>query len=192
MAASLEPNAARGLAMAYAALTPSQRHFIIDAVVHDAQLEGVCPSLVLASLLAAEEETEVARHIAEALASLDRTELRSHARTRALVAGDERNGGLAVIRPLHGTFVEVLLLAWTLDRGITHTHFEPLLHDAAAGKCLHRLPGDLAFEEMPVSFAIDLVTAPLWNHHRLHGALPKEIERFADLFSLVDSQEALG
>ena len=192
MAASREPNAARGLAMAYATLSVDQRHFIVDAVVNDAQVEGVCPSLVLASLLAAEDDAEVARHIADELASLETTELQSNSRTRALVAGDDRNGGLVVIRPLHGTFVEVLLLAWNLEEGITHALFEPLVHDASATQHLRQLPEDLLFEEMPVSFAIDLVTAPLWGHRRLHGRLPAEVERFADLFSLVDPQEALG
>lgn len=183
-AAAKDPTAARGLAAAYATLDDEQRHAIVDAVVHDAGIEGVCASHVLACLLSVEDDPVVARHIADSMASLETHELSVHAQPRALVAGDERVGALMIIRPLHGTFVEVLSLAWEGDCGITHSHFEPLVHHGDVARQRQHLPLDLVFEQMPLSYAIDLVTVPLWQHRRLHGRLPDDMERFADLFSV--------
>lgn len=184
-AASRDPAAAKGLAAAYATLEAEQRHGIIDAVVLDASDEGVCASLVLASLLAVEEDAEVARHIADAMSRLDSPEAGIRVAASAMVAGDERQGGVLIVRPLHGTFVEVLALAWDGDgAGVTHSHFEPLVHHDHVSRIKRHLPSYLAFEEMPLSYAIDLVTAPLWSHRRRFGQLPDGMERFADLFSV--------
>lgn len=184
-AASRDPAAARGLASAYATLDGEQRHGIVDAVVKDASAEGVCASLVLASLLAVEEDTEVARHIADAMSMLDSPEAGIRVAARALVAGDERQGGVLIIRPLHGTFVEVLALAWDGDgAGVTHSHFEPLVHHDHVTRIKRHLPSYLMFEEVPLTYAIDLVTAPLWTHRRQFGQLPDGMARFADLFSV--------
>lgn len=185
VAASNEPAAARGLAAAYSALQRDQRHSIVDAVVQDAGVEGVCASLVLASLLSVEEDAEVARHIADAMARLESPEAGTRVAARALVSGDERQGGVLIVRPLHGTFVEVLALAWDGDgAGVSHSHFEPLVHHEQVSRTKRHLPSYLAFEEAPLSYAIDLVTAPLWSHRRKHGELPEGTERFADLFSV--------
>src|SRR5262249_54050478 len=109
----------------------------------------------------------------------------STAGPRALVAGDEQRGGVLLVRPLHGTFVEVLGLAWTRDAGVTHAIFDPLVHDGAASGHVARLPDGLRFDEAPMGYAIDLLAPVLWAHRRAHGVLPVGVERFADLFSIV-------
>lgn len=184
-AAAKEPGAARGLALAYAALPPGHRKQLIDAVLVDAQAEGVCPTLVLASLLSVEVHAGVAQHIADAMAAVDTHEVRTAAHVQTHVAGDSERGGLLVIRPLHGTFVEAWALAWQPGAGVVKSLFEPLTHHKDASNLLARLPAELEFEEMPLAFAVDVVAPPLWHHRRLHGQLPLEAARFADLFSCV-------
>jgi hypothetical protein len=110
--------------------------------------------------------------------------LRTLVRARAFLAGSELDGGVMLIRPLHGTFVEVLGLAWNDAAGITHSAFDPMAHHELARASERALPPQLHFEEMPVAFAIDIVTSVLWNHRRLHGYLPECVEHFADMFSI--------
>lgn len=185
-AAAREPTAARGLALAYAALPPGHRKQLVDAVVIDAHAEGMCPSLVLASLLSVEENRSVAEYIMEAMKSLETSEVSNAAQVRAFVAGDEQAGAMLIVRPLHGTFVEALGLAWDEPNGITRSLFEPLVHHKQAHQLLLDLPCEMHFEEMPLSFAIDVVAGPLWRHRRKCGSVPSEVERFADLFSFPD------
>jgi hypothetical protein len=177
-----DPATARGLALAYASLETRHRLQIIDAIVNDAQSEGIGPSAVLASLLTVEEDLDVARHIAEKMSAAGDHGLRNELRTRALLAGEEQRGGVVLIRPLHGAFVEVLALAWSDTAGVTHAAYDPLAHHEHAVRHTTALPADLRFEEMPVTFAIDTVTSVLWNHRRLHGALPDCVKPFADMF----------
>ncbi|MET0386246.1 MAG: hypothetical protein ABW321_09830 [Polyangiales bacterium] len=157
---------------------------IIDAVVSDARAEGIGASAVLASLLPVEEDLDVARRIAEAMSVAGDDGLKTMVRARAYLAGSELDGGVLLIRPLHGTFVEVLALAWSDAAGITHSAFDPMAHHESARTAERALPQALRFEEMPVAFAIDIVTSVLWNHRRLHGKLPECVEHFADMFSI--------
>ena len=143
----------------------------------------MCASLVLASLLSVEENAGVAQHIADSMAALDTREMSIAARVRALLSGDDQHGGIVIIRPLHGTFVEALGLSWEQAQGITKALYEPLVHHEDARALTSALPVPVTFEEMPVMFAIDMAAPALWNHRRMHGALPTEMERFADLFS---------
>jgi hypothetical protein len=177
-----DPATARGLALAYASLDTRHRLQIIDAIVSDADAEGIGASAVLASLLPVEEDLDVARRIAEAMSLAGDLGLRSAVRTRVFLAGDELAGGVLLVRPLHGAFVEVLALAWNDAVGITHSTFDPLAHHERARDSEKTLPQQLRFEEMPVAFAIDIVTTVLWNHRRLHGQLPECVEHFADMF----------
>jgi hypothetical protein len=190
VAAVEDPATARGLALAYASLDTRQRLQIIDAIVSDSDSEGIGASSVLASLLPVEEDLEVARRIAEAMAHAGDRGLRTVLRARAFLAGDELEGGVLLVRPLHGAFVEVLALAWTDADGITHTEFEAMARHEAARKSESALPSQLRFEEMPVAFAIDIVTSVLWNHRRLHGSLPECVEHFADMFTIDRSHAA--
>jgi hypothetical protein len=184
IAAARDSEAARGLALAYAALDAQGRWQIVDAVVADARAEGISPCAVLASLLSVEEDTDVARHIADAISEAGGSGLEATTRPRALAAGDDEAGGIILVRPLHGTFVEVLALAWKRDLGVTHALFDPMVHDGDALNHKASLPPDLRFESVPIAFAIDLVTPVLWTHRRQNGALPPGVNRFADLFSI--------
>lgn len=182
LAAMREPAAARGLAVAYASLEPTHRMGIVDAVVTDARAEGVCPSAVLASLLAVEEDATLARAIAEAMERAGGEGLTQQGDLDAWLAGDEGTGGLILSRPLHGRFVEVLSLAWRREEGLTHALFDPLAEGAPAMDRSHDLPSRLRFERMPVEYVVDLMTKVLWNHRRVHGTLPEVVRHFADLF----------
>ena len=185
LAAAVEdPGTARGLALAYASLETRQRLQIIDAIVTDAASEGIGAAAVLACLLPVEEDLDVAKRMAEAMSTAGDRGLRTVLRARAFLAGDELDGGVLLVRPLHGSFVEVLALAWNDAVGITHTAFEPMAHHETMRAPERALPGQLRFEEMPVAFAIDTVTTVLWNHRRRHGTLPECVEHFADMFSI--------
>lgn len=193
LAAAIEdPSTARGLALAYASLETRHRIQIIDAIVSDSAAEGIGASGVLASLLPVEEDLEVARRIAEAMSVAGDRGVRTVLRTRAYLAGDELDGGVVLVRPLHGAFVEVLALAWNQAAGITHTAFEPMAHHERARVAEQALPSQLRFEEMPVAFAIDAVTTVLWNHRRLHGSLPQCVEHFADMFTIDPATAAVS
>jgi hypothetical protein len=183
-AAARDPAAARGLALAYASLDVAGRERIVDAVVADAAAEGISASVALAPLLAVEEDPVVARVIADAIGREGGLGLEVSTGPRALLAGDEHAGGVLLVRPLHGTFVEVLALAWDRDRGVTHCVFDPLVDDGMAAANASRLPAALRFEEVPVGYAIDRIAPVLWSHRRAHGVLPPGVERFADLFSI--------
>jgi hypothetical protein len=184
VAAAVDPAAARGLASAYASLAVAARRRIVEAVLADSLAEGISASAALIALLAVEEDPDLARLIADSLNSAGGDGLRSTVTARALLAGDEERGGVILIRPLHGTFVEVLALGWTRAEGVTHALFDPLVDDAVAVQHMARLPDGLHFEETPTSRAIDVLAVVLWGHRRKHGSLPPGVERFSDLFGI--------
>jgi hypothetical protein len=156
----------------------------VEAVLADSLAEGISASAALIALLAVEEDPDLARLIADSLNSAGGDGLRSTVTARALLAGDEERGGVILIRPLHGTFVEVLALGWTRAEGVTHALFDPLVDDAVAVQHMARLPDGLHFEETPTSRAIDVLAVVLWGHRRKHGSLPPGVERFSDLFGI--------
>ena len=184
MAAATDPAAARGLASAYASLAVSARRQILDAVVSDATAEGISASPALISLLAVEEDPELARRIADSLNNAGGDGLRSTVTPRTMLAGDEERGGVVLIRPLHGTFVEVLAHAWNRTEGVTHAIFDPLVHDGSAADHVTRLPDGLRFEETPTPHAVDLLAPVLWSHRQKAGSSPPGVERFSDLFGI--------
>ncbi|HEX6239398.1 MAG TPA: hypothetical protein VFZ61_00840, partial [Polyangiales bacterium] len=184
VAAATDPAAARGLAGAYSLLAVAARRRIIEAVLSDATAEGISASPALIALLAVEDDPELARLIADGLNSAGGDGLRSTVSPRALLAGDQERGGVLLIRPLHGTFVEVLALAWTSAEGVTHALFDPLVDDTVASTHTARLPDGLRFEETPTQLAVDVLAAVLWSHRRRHGSLPPGVDRFSDLFGI--------
>lgn len=181
-AAAENASAARGLALAYAALDRPQRQQLIDAVIADTRAASMDPSAVLAPLLGVEVDVELARYIASAISASGGAGLRCNASCRALIAGDASDGGALLARPLYGRFVEVLGLGWNRERGIVHTLFEPLASANELERFARDLPWGAQLEEMPVAFALDTVVMALWQHRRLHGELPELVARFADLF----------
>jgi hypothetical protein len=181
-AAAENASAAQGLALAYAALEPAQRQRLIDAVLSDTRAAGMCPSAVLAPLLAMEEDVELARYIASAISASGGKGLRCDRTCRALLAGDASEGGALLARPLYGHFVELLGLAWTREQGVVHTLFEPLITTREIPRHARSSPWGAQLEEIPVAFAMDVIASALWQHRRLHGELPQLVGRFADLF----------
>jgi hypothetical protein len=183
LAAAVEnASAAQGLALAYAALERPQRQLLIDAVLADTRAADMCPSAVLAPLLAVEEDVELARYIASAISASGGKGLRCDATCRALLAGDANEGGALLSRPLYGPFVELLGLGWTRERGIVDTLFEPLITTQDIPRHAQTVAWGSQLEEIPVAFAMDVIASALWQHRRLHGELPQLVARFADLF----------
>jgi hypothetical protein len=182
LAAVENASAAQGLALAYAALERPQRERLIDAVLTDTHAAGMCPSGVLMPLLAVEEDLELARYIASAISASGGAGLRCDATCRAMLAGDSSEGAAVLVRPLHGQFVEVLALGWNRDAGVVHTVFEPLASANDVQRHARELGRARALEEIPVTFAVDVITSVLWHHRRLTGELPEVLTRFADLF----------
>lgn len=179
-----DPQAARGFAFAYASLPLRQRAEIIEAIVVDAGAEGINLSEVLAPLLSVEEDPQVARQLADAISAAGGRGLSPVEPLRALLAGDEPAGAFLLVRPLHGRFAETLGLVWEQARGITHATYEPLAHTEDPLPVLPGVADGLHFEEMPLSYALDIVTPVLWGHRRAHGALPEQVRPFADLFTI--------
>jgi hypothetical protein len=181
-AAVEDADAAQGLALAYAALPRAQREQLIDAVVDDADEEGICVSEVLASLLSVEDDAQVARRIASSISAAGGVGLATREPCRAMLAGDTTEGSLLLTRPLHGNFAEVLGLSWRDGEGIVHSFFEPLVRATDARHSAERLRHAGQMEEAPPAFAVDVVTPVLWGHRRKHGDLPEVVAHFADLF----------
>ena len=175
-------SAAQGLALAYAALERPQRQLLIDAVLADTQAADISPAAVLAPLLSVEVDVELARYIASAISASGGKGLRCDAHCRALLAGDAAEGAALLARPLYGSFVELLGLGWTRERGVVHTLFEPLVAAQDLEHHRNKLPWGVQLEEMPVAFAMDVIASALWQHRRLHGQLPQLVARFAELF----------
>jgi hypothetical protein len=183
LAAAVEnPSAAQGLAFAYEGLEAGQRRELIDAVLSDARGAAVCPSAVLAPLLAVEEDVELARYIASAISANGGLGLACDGPLRALLAGDASEGCALLARPLHGHFVELLGLSWNREEGVVETLFEPLVSTDEVDRRAGGLPWGRGLETSPVPFAVDVIAGALWHHRRLHGQLPQVVARFADLF----------
>lgn len=181
-AAAENASAAQGLALAYAALERPQRQQLIDAVLTDTRAADMCPSAVLAPLLAIEDDIELARYIASAISASGGKSLRCDTTCRALLAGDASEGAALLSRPLYGPFVELLGLGWTREQGVVDTLFEPLVSVQDVQRHALGLPWGAQLEEIPVAFAMDVIASALWQHRRLHGELPQLVSRFADLF----------
>lgn len=183
-AASRDPAAARGLALAYASLDGVARRRIVEAVVADARAEGIAAGPALIPLLAVEDDADIARALADAISVAGPDAITVTTAARALVRGDESEGAALVLRPLHGPFVEGLAIAWTRAEGITCSWFEPLLAPGDTPVLEARLADGAPLEETPLAFAVDLLAPVLWRHRRAGRPTPAGIERFADLFSL--------
>jgi hypothetical protein len=181
-AATQSPSAAQALALAYAEFDRTQRQLLIDAVLADAGNQGINASTVLAPLLAIEQDIELARNIASAIAATGGAGLRCDESCRVLLAGDGIEGCALLARPLYGRFVELLGLCWNREQGIANTLFEPIATTADMQRVARGLPRAGSLEEIPVAYAVDVIAAALWHHRRLHGELPQVVTRFADLF----------
>ncbi len=182
--ASRDPEAAAGLALAYAAFAPPIRRALVEAIVTDAASGSVEVSTVLVALLGVEPDAELCRDIACALSAAASGAPVATGRERALFAGDETRGALLYARPLFGPFLETLLLRWTRDGGVSRAHFLPLATEETVERIEAEADPDLRFEEVPVTRAFDRAAVVLWEHRKRHGELPEALLPFAALFSL--------
>jgi hypothetical protein len=176
------PRVAQGFALAYEALDLPQRQTLIDAVLDDTHRAGVSVSAVLAPLLAVERDVDLARQLASTISAHGGIGLRCDATCRALLSGDAMDGAALLARPLHGAFVEVLGLSWSRERGVVGTVFEPIATSEDLLQHASQLEHHEPLEDIPAAYAVDIIAAALWQHRRLHGALPDLVTRFADLF----------
>lgn len=181
--ASRDPRAAEGLAAAYAALSREARLQLIDTVQSDAATENLDAAPLLAILLGVERDVELAREIASAISATGGRGLKPTRHFRAFLAGDEYEGAAILARALHSGFVDLLLLSWTRDRGLTHISREEFARDDEdVMERAATLDTRVRLEQIPGAFAIDVVAPALWNHRRVHGELPAVLADFADLF----------
>ncbi len=179
-----DPDAASALALAYALLPDDARAELVEAVARDAQTHGVSGSLVLASLLAVEEDARLARQIADNISAEGGKGLASSGHAKSLLAGDERRGGLVLVRSLYGAFVEVFALEWDPARGIVRADFDPLACGERVQQYTSRMPHGMSLEDVPVHHAVRMLVRVLWNHRRRFGSLPSAVRDFDRLLAV--------
>jgi hypothetical protein len=167
--ASTDPEAARGLASAYATLPPEDRRALVSAVVEDAGGEHVSAAPALLALLSVELDAGVANAIRAALG--DEVVLRPSAE-RAGYLGEDL---AALVEPLYGPFVAVFAVRVCAGGDLEWTH-EPLLRHADADVLLRRLGGRAcgSYERARTSIA-----ELLWQHRSERGSLPSELRALA-------------
>lgn len=182
--AARDPDAAAGLALAYASFEAPVRRAVIETILTDSGARKMDPSAVLASLLGVEADSEVCRDIACALSAGPGNGLGATGRERALVAGDEARGALLYARPLFGPFLEALELQWRQNEGVTRAVFHPLATTEGVERLRASASRGLDYDEIPVARAIDRATAVLWEHRKRCGRLPSALDPFLDLFSV--------
>ena len=170
-----DPDAARGLALAYAEMERSAREALVEAIIEDGAAAGRSPAGPLALLLAVEDDAALARAIAR---GLDET-LTRRGVDAGFVWGDDREGGVAVVRHLHGGFVEVLRVAWG-SRGLD-VDAEPLAVWDEGLRRRYAIPEES--DRVPLERAIDRLAHALWRARQGGRPLPERLRAFAHLFS---------
>jgi hypothetical protein len=175
-----DPHAAEGLALAYAAMRFEEREALVSTVVRDAEAAGRSPAPALALLLAVEEDRMLARLIAAALVDAGPMPSRREGDGGWAWGGDVE-GGVAVARHLHGSFVEVLSVTWE-GGAIRGLRTEPLAQHERISDVRRRLGVPEAAESLGLREAIDRLAQALWRTRREGGALPEGLHRLADLF----------
>ena len=175
--AGTDPDAASGLALAYAALPDDAREQLITSIDATGPLASTDTNALLL-LLGVEREPRIARRIAEAL---ERGPEVGGQPKAAYGWGDLDGGGVAIFRPLHGEFADTLVVRWT-DSSLAA---RPRFMDHAANLDAFRVTASLPDEAaaMPYEEAVDRLAMALWRHRRRGGTLPDSLRPFAELFS---------
>jgi hypothetical protein len=163
---SSDSEALTSLALAYAGLNSREREALAAAVFEDSH----DPRDVLAAFLAVEEDLDLAARLA-GLLSL-RFGRPAAAVAEANLRGDDSEGEVELIRPLHGSFVEVMRIIWNHSK-IDRIAIEPVVHS----RDLRSSP------RVPVRTAVDCVAPLLWRYARAGNEMPPGADRFAVLFS---------
>lgn len=169
-ASGRDPEAAAGLALAYADMPRAAREKLVAEVGGDAN--------ALALLLGVEREPDIARAIAAALHACPRGP--ADGEDLAFAWGDERAGGAAVVRHLYGEFVDALRVSWTPGA------MDALALPIGRADDLEALRTRAAIPEharsIPREHAVDAIAEALWRRHRAGHPMPREVAPFAELF----------
>lgn len=177
-AAARDADAASGLALAYAEMTTDARTKLIDAVAPDPN--------ALALLLGVEEDPALAWKIAVALRTFERGAgqggLASARRDAAFEWGDVDEGGVGLVRHLHGEFVDALRVSWSA--GTLDVEALPVSTggDAEALGKEVGVPSD--GKRVPFERGVDRLTEVLWRIRREGRVIPAAVRRFADVFTV--------
>ncbi len=163
---SRDSEALTALALAYAGLSAKDREALAAAVFEDSH----DPRDVLAAFLAVEDDLDLAARLA-GLLSL-RFGRPAAGTAEANLRGDDSEGEVELIRPLHGSFVEVMRIIWNQSK-IKRIAIEPVVHS----KELRASP------RVPLRTAVDCVAPLLWRYARAGNEMPPGADRFAVLFS---------
>ncbi|HJL19655.1 MAG TPA: hypothetical protein RMH99_28590 [Sandaracinaceae bacterium LLY-WYZ-13_1] len=179
-AAEHDPDAARGLALAYAAMSPAEREALIATVVVDAEAAGRSPAPVLALLLSVEDEPALSDRIAGAMLALEDAALGAPRHDAGWIWGDDRRGGVVTARHLHGDFVELSRVRWA--DGAVDVEREPLARaeDPAALRRRMGVPEEATV--VALEHAVARLAEALWRERVRRGALPEGLRPIADLF----------
>lgn len=170
-AAGRDPEAAAGLALAYADMPRAAREKLVESIATHPN------ALVL--LLGVEREPELAQAIADALRA---TAARpSEDRDVAFAWGDGQTGGVGVVRHLHGDFVDTLRVSWTPSELEAQVLPIGRADDLEALRTRAAVPADA--RRVPREVAVDAMTEALWRHHRAGRAIPRDVQPFAELFT---------
>lgn len=169
--ARTDPDAAAGLALAYADLSVEARGALLSVLI---EREAPSPE-VLALLLGVEEDPELAERIASAMVPGAPVE------DEGRVWGDASAGGVALLRGLHGAFVEGLAVRWDGDDLTVST--VPLARAEASAQTCRRLGVPADATRLRARLAIDRLTERLWRIRRETGSLPDSLRPLAGLFA---------
>ena len=178
-AAEQDAEAAEGFALAYASMPREERAKLVDTVIADAEAAGRSPAGPLMLLLAVEEELDLAKGIANALLASE-PKLARRGIDAGWVWGAETEGGVAVVRHLHGGFVELLRVGW--EGTDVEGDSVPLAHEEELPDRRRALGVPQKAERVPLERAIDRLTEQLWRVRRRGGDLPERLRAYADLF----------
>jgi hypothetical protein len=179
-AAESDPQAAEGLALAYASMARDEREKLLSTVIADARGAARSPAGPLALLLSVEEDPRLAEAIAVALLEADDGALGGGSPDAGWIWGDEDDGGVAVVRRLHGGFVEVLRVAWA--GGALDVEREPLARSDDLWAVRRRTGVPDAADRVGLDHAVVHLAEVLWRERLRRGSLPGQLRPFADLF----------
>ncbi|MCB9591558.1 MAG: hypothetical protein H6719_02390 [Sandaracinaceae bacterium] len=170
-AAGRDPEAASGLALAYADMPPAAREKLVEVLANDPN------ALVL--LLGVERDPALAQAIADALRASSAQP--SEARDAAFAWGDGQTGGVGIVRRLHGDFVDTLRVSWTPDAVDAQVLPIGVATDLDALRRRAAIPAEA--RPVPREHAVDEMTEALWRHHRAGRPIPRDVHAFAELFT---------
>lgn len=177
-AATHDPKAAGGLALAYESMHRNARKGLIAAIVNDAREEGFEAAPALAALLSVEEDLEVAGAIVQAMDEAGTASLSPTNEQVAKISGDEVEGAALLANPLYSDFVELAVVAWN-DTGVTRTVLEPMITSGDVNRHARLFESEQPLTTVNPSVAVHRIVTALWKHRRRHGGMPSGLERLA-------------